>query len=89
MKITKRQLRRIIKEETELLKEVGDDLGRKGAYSLYGAILNRDSPAIKGSLDDLEAAGVEIGALSTAIENLAHGKWGADIRNAITNSRKQ
>ena len=88
MKITKRQLRRIIKEETELLKEVSDEQDRLLKYILYGAILNRDSPSIEGSLDDLEKTGVDIGALSTAIENLAHGRWTPDIRNAIASSKK-
>jgi len=122
MKLTKRQLRRIIKEEkrkllTESSRIVGgigfhshqtpktnrvynngyrkptvaeqhDPTGYNAEYVLYGAILNRDSRNVNSTLEDLEAAGVNIGNLSTEIESLAHGKWKADLAGAVARAKK-
>ena len=91
MKLSRRQLIRIIKEETALLNEAPEptSITVDPLYLIYGAVLNRDSAVLENTLRDLEKSGVDIGALATELETLAYGKWAADIKNAIASSKKQ
>ena len=52
-------------------------------YLIYGATMNRDSTVLEGRIKKLEEAGVDVRALSTELETLAHGKWHSDIINAV------